>query len=57
MLEVCPTSYIAYIDAVVLSDDARETTGDVVILSDESVELIRDCEVKVAHERSFDEEG
>ena len=39
MLEVCPTSYIAYIDAVVLSDDARETTGEVVILSDASVEL------------------
>jgi hypothetical protein len=54
-LEVCPTSYIAYIDAVVLSDDARET--EVVILSDASVELIRDCAIKVALERWCDEEG
>ena len=57
MLEVCPTSYIAYIDAVVLSDDARETTGEVVILSNASVELIRDCAIKVALERWCDEEG
>ena len=41
MLEVCPISYIAFIDAVVVSDDVRETTGEVVISSDAIVELIK----------------
>jgi hypothetical protein len=41
LLEVCLTSYFALIDAVVASDDVRETTGEVVISSDAIVELIK----------------
>ena len=57
MLEVSPTSYNAYSDAVVFSDDAKETTGEVVMFSDASVELIGDCAIKVDFERWFDDEG
>jgi hypothetical protein len=57
LLEVSPTSYNAHSDAVVFSDDAKETTGEVVMLSYASVKLSGDCAIKVDFERWFDEEG
>ena len=46
-MEVCTASFIAFNDAAVVSDDVRETTGEVVKSSDAIVELVRDCAVKV----------